>query len=300
MSSTSSAPSLEARPLEARPLEDSTAVNAYLDRIEREISLARIMSRPVILTWWLLGLNVAFWLLAKFYGLLVFVPEAGLPDGAYNAEQLVFYTGMKVNEHMAAGQWWRLWSSQFVHLDVFHILFNGYGLFILGPILERFYGARRLFVLYVLSGTLATAASYVFNPLPSGGASGAIYGLVGGLLVFGYKYRRTLPPRVSKALTVGLLPWVGLSLGIGFLDAIPMDNAAHLGGLFAGAVITLGLASRLRPRRFAATHGVLWGLTALFGVALLWTALAWSQEITGCLASGEAFVQCYPELIRRL
>ncbi|MBA2661736.1 MAG: rhomboid family intramembrane serine protease [Bradymonadaceae bacterium] len=274
--------------------------DAYLDTIGREASLAHIMSRDVKLTWWLLAINVVFWVGAKFYGLLVFVPDTDISTAVYNAEQLVFYTGMKVNVHIEAGQWWRLWTSQFVHLDILHILFNGYGLFILGPILERFYGARRLFVLYVLSGTIASLSSYYFNAVPSGGASGAIYGLVGGLLVFGYKYRKMLPARVSKALTVGLMPWVVLGLGIGFLDGIPMDNAAHLGGLISGALITLVLASRLKPHRHPATSHVIWVLAAGALGALIWSAAAWSGELSECVSDRAAYEQCYPELKARL
>ncbi|MFU8805430.1 MAG: rhomboid family intramembrane serine protease, partial [Bradymonadaceae bacterium] len=270
----------------------------YLDLVQREISLARIMSRNVTLTWWLLISNVVFWLAALFYGLHL-VGDVGLETRWFNPEQLTFYTGMKVNEHIADGQWWRLISSQFVHLDFLHILFNGYGLFILGPILERFYGPRRLFVLYIASGTVGALASFYFNEMPSGGASGAIYGLVGGLLVFGFKYRKSLPKRVSRAFTVGLLPWVGLSLAIGFFDGIPMDNAAHLGGLFSGGIITFFLASRLKARQNKIVDGVLWGLAGLGVAALLVTAVQWSEEITHCTEDRPAYLQCYPEIAER-
>lgn len=282
----------------ARDPEVVSDPERYLDLVEREIHLARIMSRTVTLTWWLLAANIVFWLGARFYGLHL-VDNLGLGTRWFNPEQLTFYTGMKVNEHIADGAWWRLISSQFVHLDFLHILFNGYGLFILGPILERFYGARRLFVLYLASGTVGALASFYFNEVPSGGASGAIYGLVGGLLVFGYKYRKSLPSRVSRAFTVGLMPWVGLSLAIGFFDGIPMDNAAHLGGLFSGALITFVMASRLKGRIHPITDKAFWGLSAI-GVALLFaTALMWSEEITQCTEDRASYIQCYPEISER-
>jgi rhomboid protease GluP len=270
----------------------------YLELVEREVELARIMSRTVTLTWWLLVANVAFWLIARLYGLF-FVDANDMATRWFNPEQILFYTGMKVNVHIAAGDWWRLISSQFVHLDILHIIFNGYGLFVLGPILERFYGARRLFVLYLASGTVGALASYVFNEVPSGGASGAIYGLVGGLLVFGFKYRRSLPARVSRAFTVGLLPWVALSLSIGFFDGIPMDNAAHLGGLFAGGLITAVMASRLKRVRNALTNKLMWVFAMAGAVVLLLTAVHWTEEITRCTVDRASFLTCYPELVER-
>lgn len=270
---------------------------------EREIALAGILDKKVKLTWWLLGANLIFWTAAKLYGIFHLMPITGASAAGFNAEQLVFYTGMKVNVHIADGQWWRLVSSQFVHLDIMHILMNGYGLYLLGPMLERFYGPRRLFVMYIMSGTFASLASYYFNDIPSGGASGAIYGLVGGLLVFGTKYRRTLPQRVTRALTVGFLPWVVLGLSIGFIGSIPMDNAAHLGGLFSGAVLAYVMASGLKvgPKRATDRIGnvFVWIFAVLGVIALIWTAVAWSQEIITCTDTAQTFRQCYPELLSR-
>ncbi len=273
---------------------------------KREQALAGILQSKVRLSWWLLGVNVVLWGLAKFYGIFHLMPETGAAAAGFNAEQLVFYTGMKVNEQIEAGQWWRLLSSQFVHLDIMHILMNAYGLYLLGPMLERFYGARRLFVLYVLSGTVASLASYYFNDVPSGGASGAIYGLVGGLLVFGAKYRRILPQRVTRALTTGFLPWVVFGLSIGFIGSIPMDNAAHLGGLFSGAVLALVMASRLKEISAGEPRGidrlgnvVVWILAAVCLAALVWMSVAWSQQVVQCTGDKISFVMCYPELVQR-
>ncbi len=265
-----------------------------LRAIDREITLAQIMTRPVILTWWLLGLNIAFWVLAKGYGL--WLAEGGLSTAYLNAEQLSFFTGMKYNPAIAEGDWWRLLSAQFVHLDILHLLFNGYGIYILGKFFERAYGARRMLVLYALSGTAGSMASYLINTTPAGGASGAVYGLVGGLIVFGVKYRDWLPREVSRALTLGLVPWVVLSLGVGFIEAIPMDNAAHIGGLLTGALAAALMQSRFRSQRRGLWDRLTTALSVMAMVAYLWMMVGWTAEITECLGSPAAFEGCYPEL----
>lgn len=274
--------------------------DAYVEAISRQVRLARIMEEPAVVTWWLLGANVAIWIAGVVYGWAGLVEQLELSHGGFKFEQLSLYTGMKVDHLIDAGQWWRLFSSQFVHLDILHIVFNGYGLYILGPILERFYGRKRFFFLYLASGTIAAVASYWFTVAASGGASGAIYGLVGGIIVFGIKYRDSLPDRLSRAFTVGLLPWVVLSLGIGFLESVPMDNGAHLGGLFAGAFIALFMRSRVRRTTTRSRDRIIWGATMIGVAALVYTAAHWSDEITHCTESKQTYVRCYPELADKI
>jgi len=81
---------------------------------------------------------------------------------------------------------------------------------------------------------------------PSAGASGALFGLVGVLFVFGIKYRRELPEGFKRAFGTGLLPVIVLNLGIGFLLRGVIDNAAHLGGLLSGAAVA-SVVSYKRP-----------------------------------------------------
>ena len=131
----------------------------------------------------------------------------------------------------------------------------------------------------------------------SGGASGAIYGLVGASLLFGVKYRSVLPERVSKALTTGMLPWVVFGIGIGFLDFLPMDNAAHIGGLLAGAALAWVMPSALEsssPWRQRAAQAL-----AAAGILLtVATGVMWAQELGSCASSAEAYKACYPQLDR--
>lgn len=269
------------------------------DAIRREVNLARALGERVSVTWWLIASNIILFVVAFAYGFRL-TDGFGFSAQYYQPVQMVFYTGMKVNPEIAAGEWWRLPSSMWVHLDLLHIAFNVYGLYVLGPILEKFYGARRFFVLYLATGIVAAICSYLFNAVDSGGASGAIYGLVGALGVFGFKHRAILPERVTRAFTVGMLPWVALSIGIGFFDALPFDNAAHLGGLFSGGLFALLLGSRLR-RRTQTAGSVALSIAAVVGVVVvLLTAWFWSAEAAHCLADADHYLQCYPHLTERL
>lgn len=270
-----------------------------VDAIKREVNLARTLGEPVLVTWWLIASNVILFVMAYFYGFRL-TDGFGFSAEVYQPVQMVFYTGMKVNPQIVAGDWWRLPSSMWVHLDMLHLAFNVYGLYVLGPILEKFYGARRFFFLYLASGIIAAAASFLFNAVDSGGASGAIYGLVGALGVFGLKHRRILPERVTRAFTVGMFPWVALSIGIGFFDALPFDNAAHLGGLFSGAALAFILGSRLRARTKKVGDIALWVVTAVGIAIVVATAWFWSAEATQCLSSGDAYLGCYPSIAERL
>ncbi len=266
----------------------------YIDLIRRELRLVRILGERVFVNWWLVASNLALFALAWMYGFRL-TDGFGFSADRYMPLQMVFYTGMKVNAEINGGAWWRLPASMWVHLDFLHVGFNIYGLWVVGRFLEKFYGARRYFTIYMATGLVGAAASYWFNDMDSGGASGALYGLVGALLVFGIRNRRALPERVVKGFTTGLLPWVALSIGIGFFDQIPFDNAAHLGGLFSGMLLALVLGSKLQPMGRAA-NAVLWVTTVAGLVIVLLTAWFWSAEAMQCLATGDAYLQCYPDL----
>ena len=267
------------------------------DDFKREVRFAKMLDKPVRLTWVILAINVVLFLAAWGFGEVVLHKGLGLSARVLNVGQLTFVSGMKLTEQIAAGQWWRLISSAFVHMDWSHILFNGYGLYVLGPIIEKFYGRWRWLVIYFGAAILSALASYVLNDAMSGGASGAIYGLVGASLVFGYKYRSELPERVSKALTSGMLPWVVFGIGIGFLDILPMDNAAHVGGLVSGGALALMMKSeavadtrsKFSDLAMRALAGVLVGLTILTGVL-------WARDLQRCTTSEQQYLECYPQV----
>lgn len=144
---------------------------------------------------------------------------------------------------LAAGEWWRLVSPVLVHGSLLHLLFNMYFLYLVGPLVEQLYGSARFVVLYVLTAGAGSAASFLFGGSgPSVGASGAIFGLCGVLLVVSAVHRPVLDGRGRAIMSqIGGLVVLNLIIGFGF-DALGarIDNAAHVGGLLAG--LWLGLA----------------------------------------------------------
>lgn len=144
---------------------------------------------------------------------------------------LVCGLGAKVNEAIIAGQVWRFVTPIFVHVTPVHILINMYSLYALGPAVERFFGTRRFFITYMLSGIAGVILSLSFSPYVSAGASGAIFGLLGAFAAFLYTHRSTFGSagtiQLRQIIFVALL---NLSLGL----SPGIDNWGHLGGLVFG------------------------------------------------------------------
>src|ERR1051325_3724003 len=160
-------------------------------------------------------------------------------------------------------QWWRFVTPVFIHVNLPHVLINMYSLWVLGPWVEKLYGSGKIVVFWVLTGIAGVVASYLtvipgsrpgliasflikYADEPSAGASGALFGLVGVLFVFGLKYRRELPEGFKRAFGTGMLPVILLNLGIGFAFRGFIDNAAHMGGLLSGAALA-AIVSYKRP-----------------------------------------------------
>lgn len=263
----------------------------------REATFAKMFQRKTPVTTVLFVSNIVFWGIAFVAGLFLKELEtfqipalADLP-----ADIFVFYSGMKINALVADGEWWRLISSMWVHLGLMHLAFNAYGLLIFGRFVERFYDSKKLLTIYMFAGVAGAFASYFFVDNPSGGASGALYGLVGAMLVFGFKHRAELPARVYKGLTTGMLPWVVLNIGIGFLDALPFDNGAHIGGLIGGALAATAMRSQIRGESKPTVNRIYSVLFVFWTVVVLTCFVLWITDAIPCFDSGNAYLACYPE-----
>ena len=136
---------------------------------------------------------------------------------------------------VANGEYWRLWTVTLLHGNWLHLLFNMYALYLIGPIVERWYGSLRFVLFYLACAAAGSVGSFVFGgDLPSVGASGAIFGLFGIVLAAGRLHHPV--DRQSRALVGQLGMLILINIGFGF--AVPgIDNAAHLGGLAAGLII---------------------------------------------------------------
>jgi rhomboid protease GluP len=170
-------------------------------------------------------------------------------------------------------QWWRFVTPMFIHVNLPHLLVNMYSLWMVGPYVEKLYGSAKFVVFWVFTGILSVVASYYTvqpelatgalgrflfkaEDHPAAGASGALFGLVGVLFVFGIKFRRELPEGFKRAFGTGMLPIIVINLFIGYLGRGFIDNAAHLGGLVSGAA--LALAAEYRRPGDRASVSIVW------------------------------------------
>lgn len=141
--------------------------------------------------------------------------------------------GIKTPNLLDDGEWWRLITPMFLHGGIFHLGFNMYALYAMGPMLEHFYGHGRFLALYLLAGFTGNVLSLIMTPNPSLGASTAIFGLLAAQGVFLYRNRQFFGASARAQLiniaVVALINFViGLSPGI--------DNWGHLGGFLGGLV----------------------------------------------------------------
>ena len=212
-----------------------------------------VLNRPYKFTIIFLVANLfVFLVMWESSGMAFRVLQRGFPDVV-----LISY-GAKLNYLIDPpnNQWWRFITPMFVHIDLLHLVMNMFSLLILGPFVEKLYGSAKFVVFYVLTGIAGAVGTYfalqpslargvlgsfIFKSadVPSAGASGALFGLIGILFVFGIKYRRELPEGFKRVFGTGMLPIIFINLFIGFLGRSFISNAAHLAGLFAGAALAL-------------------------------------------------------------
>ena len=192
-------------------------------RIFDQVSFSKNSSVTIVL----LCLNFLFWMIAEIIG------------STNDANTLVDF-GALFGPLIAAGEFWRLFSSLFLHVGLLHLLFNSFALFIFGPIIENLFGKFRFIIIYLFSGVSGSLISLYFNPLVvAAGASGAIFGLLGALAAF-FLLKRNILGVFAQKNFIAVIILVAFNMFFGFL--IPgVDNFAHLGGFISGLVISLVL-----------------------------------------------------------
>ena len=157
------------------------------------------------------------------------------------------------SSYVRDGEYYRLITSSFLHANILHLLCNMYALFILGSQLESFIGKFKFTVVYFFSAITASLLSMTF--LKDGisvGASGAIFGIMGALLYFGFHYRVYL----GNVIKTNLIPVILVNLAFGLLvDGV--DNFAHIGGLIGGLLINIGLGVKYKTSTFEKVNGLI-------------------------------------------
>ncbi|MFZ4655795.1 MAG: rhomboid family intramembrane serine protease [Caldilineaceae bacterium] len=179
----------------------------------------------IFITQLLIGLNILIWVLMVFSG-----------AGIMGEDLVVFvHWGANYAPFTTNGEWWRLFTSIFLHFGIIHLGFNMFALYQIGPILERIYGNLGYLLIYLAAAITGGLASLLFYtpPIVSAGASGAIFGLYGALLGYLLCRKHCVPRPILIALRNNALWVVSIAFLIGLSD-IQIDNAAHLGGLVGG------------------------------------------------------------------
>lgn len=154
----------------------------------------------------------------------------------FNEPDLPSCYGLKVNDLILAGQWWRLITPVFLHANLLHIGFNMYALWVLGPELERHFGHLPFLALYLLSGFGGVVLSFLLTQSASLGASTAIFGLLAAQGVFVYLNRKLFGRRAQLMLR-NIVNIAVINLLIGLTPGI--DNWGHVGGLLGGGLFAL-------------------------------------------------------------
>ena len=189
-----------------------------------------------------------------------------LSGNYFNMDSLVLYNmGAMNTDAVLQGEYYRLITSAFLHGGIFHILFNMYALYIIGPQLESFLGKGRYIIVYLFSALAGNLLSMLFTSGISVGASGAIFGLLGSLLYFGYHYRVYL----GTVMRSQIIPLIIINLLLGFMIA-NVDVAAHFGGLLGGLFITIALGIKYKSTKIEMING--WIVTLIFVAFLIYGA----------------------------
>jgi len=131
---------------------------------------------------------------------------------------------------VAHGEWWRLFTAMFLHASFFHLAVNMYSLYFVGSIMEQVIGRWRFLLLYLASGIAGSAGAILWTPLsPTVGASGAIFGILGGLLVLERKRHIATGGQVAGLIVLNLV--------ITFAFAGTISVGGHVGGLIGGIAL---------------------------------------------------------------
>ncbi len=206
--------------------------------IKNEKKLQKIFSpKKPVMTYLLLVINILVFLFTLF--------NENIDVASYLANNY---------KAVQAGEYYRLFTSMFLHLNVYHIFFNMYALYVLGPSVEKYYGKVKFVLIYLISGLLGSIFSCVFmnETTISFGASGAIFGLLGSVAYFTYYYRATL----HNLLRGSIVPTIVLNLAIGFL--IPgIGVSAHIGGLVAGILMSMAIGIGDKGRNQDRINGII-------------------------------------------
>ena len=208
--------------------------------------------KPII-TYILIAINV-----------LLFVAMYCFGDGSENVATLIRF-GANYPPFIRGGEYYRLITAGFLHIGILHLFFNMYALYIVGSQLENFIGKTKFLVVYLGSMVIGNLMSMLFiGNSVSSGASGAIFGLFGALLYFGYHYRVYL----GNMMASQIIPVLILNFFLGFILS-GIDIASHIGGFIGGMLLLWAMGVKYKSERKDQINGcILFGMLLIFLILL--------------------------------
>jgi membrane associated rhomboid family serine protease len=192
------------------------------------MAMPRTRGAPVV-TWTLIATNVLIYLVTVAQGVGI-----NAPGGE------VFQKGILFGPLVAQGDWWRLLTAAFLHASLIHLALNMLALYWLGSAVEMFLGPARYLAVYIVAGLAGSAGALIVDPAqPTVGASGAIFGILGALLIIEYQQTGQLAGQAMSLIAINLI----------FSFAIPnISYGGHIGGLLGGIAAALALSRFGRGR----------------------------------------------------
>ena len=195
--------------------------------------------KKIVITYILIGINIIMYLLSLFI------------TNNFNAALIML--GANNRTLVLSGDYYRLITSAFLHGSLLHLLVNMYSLLVIGKEVETYLGKTKFLLIYLLSAFMGSLLSIVLHDNTIGiGASGAIFGLLGSLLYFGYHYRLYL----ASSLTSQIIPIIILNLIFGFMTP-GIDNACHIGGLIGGYLSTMIVGIEYKSTKSDTINGII-------------------------------------------
>lgn len=192
--------------------------------------------KKVVITYILIGILILIYLLGFIVGQNKLI------------EMFAVYGPLIRQRH----EYYRIITGAFLHGNLFHLFSNCYALFIIGKQVESFYGKRKFLIIYFISLIFGSLLSITLSENASVGASGAIFGLMGSILYFGYYYRVYL----GSTWIDNILPVIVLNLILGFI--VPnIDYLGHIGGLVGGILASSSVGLKYKEKKSERINGII-------------------------------------------
>ena len=211
-------------------------------------------------TYLLVGINCGIFLAMAVRGSSIWMPTL---------DQLMFWGADRPNNVLVYGEWWRIVTAMFVHVGIIHLATNMWCLWNLGLLAEPLMGSFGLFAAYILTGAAGNLLSTFYNwvwPVrdatgaayfqAGAGASGAVFGIAGVLIILLKSNRLPVPPQELRRLRKSVIYFAAINLIIGLsvnfgsgFTGVSIDNPAHIGGFSSGLLFALPLVPRIGSPR---------------------------------------------------